>query len=101
MGDIESLSTYPHYWKSVLVPHLLIWKTNIPAQTAHGWTFHQVEFIHSDLGGSTDGEHNFLLLTPPNMILHPSPYEEIPKKSWNLTLASVNPVYSAVTNIQL
>ena len=33
-------------------------------------------------------------------MLHPCPYEEIPKQPWNPILASVNPETSAVTNIQ-
>ena len=92
MGDIDSLSTYPNYCKSGLVPHLLIGKTDRPAQPAQGRTFHQEGFCHSDLGGS--------MLTPPNMILNLSPYAEIPKQPWNPMLASVNPVYSEVTKSQ-
>ena len=34
MGDIDSLSSYPHYWKSCSVPHLLIGKIDFPAQPA-------------------------------------------------------------------
>ena len=41
-----------------------------------------------------------MLLKPPEMILHPIPYAEIPKQPWNTMLASVNPVTSAVPNIQ-
>ena len=41
-----------------------------------------------------------MLLSPPVMILHPSPYAEIPKQPWNHMLASVNPVTSAVPKIQ-
>ena len=40
MGDIDSLSTYPNYWKSCLVPHLLIETIYPPAQLVQGWTFH-------------------------------------------------------------
>ena len=100
MRYIESLSTYPHYWESFLVPHLLIGKINSPAQLAQVWTCHQAGFCHSELGGSTDGEHSLLLLTPPNMLLHPSPYAEIPNQHWNPILAGVNPVTSAFTKIQ-
>ena len=38
MGDIESLSIYPHYCKSCLVPNLLIRNIYRPAQLARGWT---------------------------------------------------------------
>ena len=100
MGDIESLYTYPHYWKSFLVPHLLIGKIDSTFQIAQGWTCHQSEFCHSELGGSTNGEHSFLLLKPPAMLIHPCPYAEIPKQPWNPILASVNPVTSVVTKIQ-
>ena len=41
-----------------------------------------------------------MLLTPPNVLLHSSPYTEIPKQPWNTTLASVNPANSEVTMIQ-
>ena len=41
MVYIESLCTYPHYWKSCLVPHLLIGNINRPAQLAQGWNCHQ------------------------------------------------------------
>ena len=41
-----------------------------------------------------------MLLTPPNMLLHSSPYAEITNQPWNPMLASVNPVSSAVTRIQ-
>ena len=90
--DIESLSSYPHYWKSCLVPHLLIGNIHFPAQLAQGWTFHQAVFFHSDLGVSTDGEHSLLLLTTPDMLLQSCPYAKIPKQRWNPILASVNPV---------
>ena len=35
------------------------------------------------------------------MLLHPSPYIDIPKQPWNPMLGSVNPVNSEVPNIQL
>ena len=100
MGDIESLYSYPNYWKSFLVPHLLIGNFDRPTQPAQGWYFHQSVFWNSELGGSTDGKHSLLLLTPPVMILHPSPYLDIPKQPWNPMLASVNPVNSTVPNSQ-
>ena len=93
MGDIESLSTYSHYWKLVLVPHLLIGKTDHPAQPAQGWTCYQLGFSHSELGGSNDKDISLLLSTLPNMILQPIPYAEIPKQPCNPMLDSVNPVY--------
>ena len=55
---------------------------------------------HSDLGGTTDGKQILFLLTPPAMVLLPSPYAEIPKQSCNNMLASVNPVDSAVPKSQ-
>ena len=100
MGYIESLSSYTHYWKSCLVPNLLIGKINRPAQLAQGWTCHQAVFCHSDLGGSTGGNHSLLLLTPPEMLLHPCPYEDIPNQPWNPMLDSVKLVTSAVPKIQ-
>ena len=96
MGDIEYLFTYPHYWKSSLVPHLLIGEINCPAQLTQGWTCHQAEFRHSDLVGSTNGEHSFPLLTPLNILLHTSPYADIPKQYWNPMLDGVNPMNSEV-----
>ena len=57
-------------------------------------------FCHSDLEGITDENHSLLLLKPTAMLLHPSPYTEIPKKPWNPMLDSVNPVTSAVPNNQ-
>ena len=42
-----------------------------------------------------------MFLTPPSMILHPSPYAEVPKQPWNPMLASVNLVNSSVTMSQL
>ena len=96
MGDIDYLSSYPHYWKSCLVPHLLIGNFNRPNQPAQGCTCHQVVFCHSDLVGSTNGKHSLLLLTPTAMLLHPSPYIDILNKPWNTMLDSVNPVTSAV-----
>ena len=101
MGDIESLSTYPHYWKSCLVPHLLIGNIYHPDQIEQGWNLHQAGFFHSDLRGSTNGEQSLLLLTPPTMILNPYPYAEKPKQPWNPMLTSVNPVTSEATKIQL
>ena len=77
LGDMESLSSYPHYWESCLVPHLLIGNFDRLSQPAQGWNCHQAVFCHSYLGGNTDGKHSLLLLTPPAMILHPSPYSEI------------------------
>ena len=100
MGDIESLSSYPHYWNFCLVPHLLIGKIDRPAQPSQGWTCHQVVIFHSDLGGSTNGKHSLLLSEPLSILLHPSPYSEIPKQPWNPMLASVNPLTSAVPKIQ-
>ena len=47
MGDIYSLSNYPHYWKSSLVPHLLVGNIDCPVQLSQGWIFHQEEFWHS------------------------------------------------------
>ena len=41
-----------------------------------------------------------MLLTPPIMLLRPSPYAEIPKQPWNPMLASVDPMSSAVTMSQ-
>ena len=41
-----------------------------------------------------------MLLTTSAMILHPSPYTEIPKQPWNPMLDSVNPVTSAVIKSQ-
>ena len=101
MGGIESLSTYPHYWKSSLVPHLLLGNINFPVQLSQGWTCHQSEFWHPYLGVITNGEHILMLLTPPNMLLHPSPYTEVTKQPWNPMLTSVNPVSSDVTMTQL
>ena len=100
MGDIESLSSHPHYWKSCLVPHLLIGKIDCPDQLAQGWSWHQSVFSHSDLGVRTDGKHSLLLLTTTAMLLHPFSYAEIPNKPWNPMLASVNPVNSAVPKSQ-
>ena len=100
MGDIYYLSSYPHYWKSCLAPHLLIGKIDRPAQLAQGWTCHQDVFYHSYLVVSTNGNHSLLLLTPPAMLLHPFPYAEIPKQPWNPMLDSVNPVTSAVPKSQ-
>ena len=34
------------------------------------------------------------------MLLHPSPYIDIPKQPWNPMLGSVNPVNTEVQNIQ-
>ena len=82
------------------MPHLLIGKIKLPAQPAQGWTFHQAVFFHSYLGGSNYGNHSFLFLTPPAILLYPSPYSDIPKQPWNPLLASVNPVTSAVPKIQ-
>ena len=82
------------------MPHLLIGNFDRPAQPAQGWTFHQAVFCHSYLGGSTDGKHGLLLLTPPTILLHTSPYAYITKQPWNPILASVNPVTSAVPKIQ-
>ena len=45
IGDIDSLFTYPYYWKSFLVPHLLIGKIDHPAKLAQGWTCHQAGFF--------------------------------------------------------
>ena len=95
MGDIDSLSSYPHYWNSCLVTHLLIGNFDRPSQSAQEWNFHKSVFCHSDLGGSTNGKHSLLLLTPPAMLLHTSPYAEIPKQPWNPMLDSVNSVTSA------
>ena len=80
LGDIESLSSYPHYWKLCLVPHLLIGKFGRPAQPAQGCTYHQAVFCHPDLVGITDGKHSLLLLTPPSILLQPSTYTEILKQ---------------------
>ena len=44
MGDIEYLSSYPHYLKSCLVPNLLIWNIYRPDQLAQEWTCHQLVF---------------------------------------------------------
>ena len=41
-----------------------------------------------------------MLLTPPAMILHPCPYEDIKKQPWNPMLDSVNPVTSEVPKSQ-
>ena len=49
MGDTESLSTYPHYWKYYFVPNLLIGNINRSDQLTQGWTCHQAKFRHSDL----------------------------------------------------
>ena len=47
MGDKESLSTYSHYWKYSLVPHLMLGKINNPFQLEQGWNCHQADFWHS------------------------------------------------------
>ena len=52
------------------------------------------------MGGSTDGKHSLFLLMPPTMLLHPSPYAEIPKQPWDLMLDSVIPVASVVPKSQ-
>ena len=83
-----------------MVPRLLIGKINRPSQLAQGWTCHQAGFPHSDLGGSTDGEHSLLLFTPTDVLICPCPYAEIPMQPWNPMLYSMNPVTSEVTKIQ-
>ena len=100
MENIESLSTYPNYWTSCLVPHSLIGKINCPVQLKKGWTCHQAMFFQSYLGGSTNEEHSMLLLTPPAMLIHTCPYTEIPKQPCNPMLDIVNPVTSEVPMIQ-
>ena len=100
MGDIESLFSHPHFWKTYLMPHLLIGKIDHPDQPAQGWNFHQLVFCRSYLGGSTDWKQSLLLLMPNGMLLHPFPYAEIPNQYWNSTLASANPVTSSVPKIQ-
>ena len=92
MSNIYSLSNYPRYCKYSLVPPLMIGNIDCPTELAHGCNCQQAEFRHSDLGGSTDGEHSLMLLTPPNMILHPSTYAEIPNQPCNPMLDIVNPV---------
>ena len=57
-------------------------------------------FCNSEWGGSTDGKHSLLLLTPPAILIHPSPYVEITKQHWNPMLDSVNPLISSVPNSQ-
>ena len=59
-----------------------------------------MEFRNSDLGGSTYGEHSLMLLMYPNMILHPSPYVEIPNKPRKPMLDGTNTVNSAATMSQ-
>ena len=58
MVDIESLSSYPHYWKSCLVPHLLMGNFDRPDQPAQVWNYHQAVFFNSDLGGRIYGKPN-------------------------------------------
>ena len=65
MRYIESLFTYPHYWKSSLVTILLVGNIDRPVQLAQGRAFHQAEFRNTYLGGSTNGEHSLILSTPP------------------------------------
>ena len=91
MQDTQSLSSYPPYWKSYLVPHILSGKFNCSFNLTQGWNFHQAEFKHSNLGGNTDGVHSLMLLTPPNMMLYPGTYTEVPNQLWNPMLASINP----------
>ena len=74
MGDMKSLSTYPHYWNSSLVIHILSWKFYYYFKLAQGWNCHQAEFQHSGLGRSTDGVHSLMLLTPRNILLCPGLY---------------------------
>ena len=101
MGYIESLSSYPHHWKSCFVTHLLIWRIDCPAKLTQGWSCHHSVFFHSDLVESTNGKHTLLLLTPTLILLHPFPYADISKKPSNTMLDSVNPVTSAVPKRQL
>ena len=42
-----------------------------------------------------------MLLTPPNMLLHPGPYAELPNQPFKPVLASLNPVNSEVKINQL
>ena len=100
MGDIAPLSYYPHYWMSYFVPHLLIGNIYRPDQLAQVWTCHQAVFFHSDSGGSNNWKRSLFLLTPPEILLHPFPYVEIPNQPWNPILASLNPVTSEFTKIQ-
>ena len=46
MGDMESLSTYTYYWKSSLVPHILLGHFDFYFKLKKGWTFHQLEYKH-------------------------------------------------------
>ena len=101
MGDKESLSTYSHYWKYSLVPHLMLGKINNPFQLEQGWNCHQADFWHSDFRVSTDGDNSLMLLTPTNMILHPGPYTEVPNQPWNPMLDIVNLVNTALKINQL
>ena len=80
--------------------HLLVGNIDFPVQLAQGWTFHQAEFRNSYLVGITNGELSLMLLTPPYILLHPSPYAELPKQPCDPIFHSVNPVNSAVTMSQ-
>ena len=92
MGNVESLSTYLHYRKSSLVPHILSGKLACYFKLAQGWICHQAEFKHSGLGVSTNWVHSLMIFTPPNMLLHPGSYSKVPKKPWKPMLDSVNTV---------
>ena len=90
IGDMESLSTYPHYWNYHLVPQILSGKFYCYFKLTQGCTCTQVECHHSDLGGSTNGVHSLMLLTPPNVLINPVPYTEVPKQPCNPMVASIN-----------
>ena len=64
IGDMESLSTYPHYWNYHLVPQILSGKFYCYFKLTQGCTCTQVECHHSDLGGSTNGVNSLIILTP-------------------------------------
>ena len=77
-----------------MVPHILSGELNCSFKLAQGWTYHQVEFQNSYLGGINYGVHSLILFTPLNMIIFPCPYTEFPEQQWNPMLDSMNSVNS-------
>ena len=71
-----------------------------PCPTCTGVDFPSGCILPFRLGRKHRWEAQFIFLTPPEMLLCPSPYSDIPKQLWNPMLAGVNPVNSVVTKIQ-
>ena len=99
-GDFEGVQTITAelitgYWYWQTCPHLLTRTRTSSIQLPSSWTLHSETFVHSSMGGSTNGTHTLFLCVPLHVPLLSGTLSVLPVQPWTPLESAIDAVTSA------